>query len=72
VVAGADIVAANPDNVAASISEVVGNDGLDVDIGQLTDMFSSGKEAADKEVGIFVELWRSMLEDIFGPRQKTA
>lgn len=67
-VAGADIVAANPDNVTASISEVVGNDGLDVDIGQLTNVFSSTQKAAEEEVSMFVELWRSLLEDIFGPR----
>lgn len=77
---GEDVVAANPDNVIAGISEVVGNDGLDVDIGQLGDAISSlgsgsgGKEEEEGEVGIFVELWRSMIEDIFGPREsaKTA
>lgn len=56
----------------------MGNDGLDVDIGQLGDAISSlgsGKgEKEEGEVGIFVELWRSMIEDIFGPREsaKTA
>lgn len=65
---GANIVAANPDQVTAALSEVVGNDGLDVDIGQLTDAFNTGGKEEEEHVNIFVELWRSILDDVFGPK----
>lgn len=66
------VVAAHPEQVTAAMSEVVGNEGLDVDIGQLTSLFSSTQESVTEEIGIFAELWRSMIDDIFGPRVNTA
>jgi len=63
------IVASHPEDVIpATISEVVGNDGLDIDITQLTRVFTKapGKEA--KEPGVFEELWSGFVDDILGPK----
>lgn len=62
-------MAAHPDQVTAALSEVVGNEGLDVDIGQLTSMFSTSKPSqVSVEEGVLQELWKGVVEDIFGPR----
>lgn len=65
------IVAAHPENVApAAMSEVVGNDGLDVDIGQLA--ASAGfVESADevREEGVIKELFFSVVEDLMGAKK---
>jgi hypothetical protein len=63
------VVASHPDNVlpAAAMSEVVGNDGVDVDIGQLIVGFTS-PAAAPKEPGVLKELWGGLVDDIFGPK----
>ena len=70
------IVASHPENVVpAAMSEVVGNDGLDVDIGALTAGFTSTAVEGLKEPGVFKELWTSIVDDIFGPKgdsQKSA
>jgi len=60
------IIASHPENVApATISEVVGNDGLDVDIGQLT----AGFTPTDlKEPGILKELWSGFIDDVLGSK----
>jgi len=60
------IIASHPENVApATISEVVGNDGLDVDIGQLT----AGFTPADlTEPGILKELWSGFIDDVLGSK----
>lgn len=62
------IMAAHPENVVpAAMSEVVGNDGLDVDIGQLTAAFS--KVLPDvKEPGVIKEIWSGLVDDILGPK----
>ncbi|KAL2073720.1 hypothetical protein VTL71DRAFT_11046 [Oculimacula yallundae] len=68
------IVASHPENVApAAMSEVVGNDGLDVDIGQLSDMFSTLVPHAEgsKEPGVISELFGSLMDDILGPKDKS-
>jgi hypothetical protein len=63
------IVASHPDSVLpAAMSEVVGNDGLDVDIGQLTAGFSSTSSQELKEPGIFKELWSGLIEDVLGAK----
>ena len=60
------IIASHPENVApATISEVVGNDGLDVDIGQLTSGFTS---AEVKEPGLLEELWSGFVDDVLGAK----
>jgi len=60
------IIASHPENVApASISEVVGNDGLDVDIKQLSVGFS---ETPVRESGVLKELWSGLVDDILGPK----
>jgi hypothetical protein len=61
------IIAAHPDNVlAAAMSEVVGNDGLDVDISQLTSGFSDHLPTQVKEPGALKELWTGIVDDILG------
>ena len=61
------VVAAHPEQVTAALSEVVGNEGLDVDIGQWTSMFSSTSSKEPSEDGILRELWKSVVDDVFGP-----
>ncbi len=63
------IVASHPEDVIpATISEVVGNDGLDVDIMQLTGAFTKASRKEDKEPGLFKELWSGFVDDILGPK----
>ncbi|CZS98504.1 hypothetical protein WAI453_005763 [Rhynchosporium graminicola] len=69
------IMAAHPENVApAAMSEVVGNDAVDIDIGQLTESFSTYlPEVQAKEPGVVKELLNSFMDDILGPQTpKTA
>ncbi|TVY55257.1 hypothetical protein LSUE1_G010053 [Lachnellula suecica] len=62
------IMASHPENVApATISEVVGNDGLDVDIGQLTAGFSNTL-AELQEPGVLKELWSGFVDDVLGAK----
>jgi hypothetical protein len=66
------IVAAHPEQVVpAALSEVVGNDGLDVDIHSLTAGFS-GTVDEPKEPGVLKELWSSVMDDILGPKTPEA
>jgi len=68
-------MAAHPENVAPSaMSEVVGNDGLDVDIGQLTSAFSTllPLKGESKEPGVIKELWGGLMDDILGPKSPKA
>ena len=77
------VVAAYPEMVLpAMMSEVVGNDGLDVDIGQLTKGFvhtpiaymQSVKESVTETIaektgdGGLKELWSGIVDDILGPK----
>jgi hypothetical protein len=63
------IIASHPEGVVpATISEVVGNDGLDVDIGQWTASFKSASNKTPKEPGVLKELWSGFLDDILGPK----
>jgi hypothetical protein len=61
------IVASHPEQVLpVAMSEVVGNDGLDVDIGELTSGFSSKHSKEEKEPGVLKELWTGLVDDVFG------
>jgi hypothetical protein len=63
------IVASHPEDVIpATISEVVGNDGLDVDITQLTGAFTKASAKDSKEPGVLKELWSGFVDDILGPK----
>lgn len=65
------IIASHPENVVPAVmSEVVGNDGLDVDLGQLTAGFTGTKAEEPKEPGIFKEIWGGLVDDIFGEKSK--
>jgi hypothetical protein len=69
------IVAAHPEYVIpATISEVVGNDGLDVNLEFLTAGFSppAMSESKSTESGIFKELWSGITDDLFGPKGPSA
>jgi hypothetical protein len=62
------VVAAYPDAVTpAALSEVVGNDGLDVDIRQLTTGFL---DEDPKEPGALKELFTAIADDLFGVVEK--
>ncbi|KAF4636251.1 hypothetical protein G7Y89_g1834 [Cudoniella acicularis] len=64
-----NIVASHPENVTpVAMSEVVGNDGLDVDISQLTAGFSGTSLSDLKEPGVLQELWNGLVDDIIGPK----
>ena len=82
------VVAAHPEMVLpAMLSEVVGNEALDVDIGQWTKGFTfspekwmpaalteggaQGEEGAT-DGGMLKELWTGVVDDIFGEKRKTA
>lgn len=62
------IVAAHPEQVTAALSEVVGNEGLDVDIGQWTSIFSASRSKESSEDGVLTELWKGIVDDVFGPK----
>jgi hypothetical protein len=63
------IIASHPENVVpTTISEVVGNDGLDVDIAQWTAGFTGISDKTPKEPSLFKELWSGIVDDIFGPK----
>ena len=79
------VVAAHPEMVLpAMLSEVVGNEGLDVDIGQWTKGFTFNPEAwipavltetaqgqeGQEEGGVLRELWTGVVDDIFGEKRK--
>jgi hypothetical protein len=64
------IVASHPEDVVpATISEVVGNDGLDVDITSLTQTFTKASGKENEEPGLLKELWGSFVDDLFGPKR---
>lgn len=64
------IVAAHPERVApAALSEVVGNDGMEVDLQSLTKGFSEAAEKVIKEPGVIKELLSGMVDDIFGAKK---
>jgi hypothetical protein len=79
------VIASHPEFVLpAAMSEVVGNEGLDIDLGFLTSGFSgtSSQPASSMitskqtnvEGGVFKELWNGVVDDIFGskPTHKAA
>ncbi|EKD16575.1 uncharacterized protein L3040_001317 [Drepanopeziza brunnea f. sp. 'multigermtubi'] len=68
------IVAAHPENVApAAMSEVVGNEALDVDIEQLTtSAFTKPMPRMNKEPGALGEIWDGFMDDILGPKNPSA
>lgn len=69
-----NIVAAHPEWVMpATISEVVGNDGMDVNLEFLTASFTPRAvrekvEAVAKEPGVLKELFSGLVDDILGPK----
>lgn len=63
------IVASHPGEVsAAAMTEIVGNDGEEHPLEQLTEAFKSVVGEDVKEVGMLKELWNSLWEDLMGPR----
>jgi len=64
-----NIIASHPEDVLpATISEVVGNDGLDIDLSQLTKNFSSTAIKDLKKKSMVGELWSGLMDDVLGPR----
>lgn len=67
------IIASHPEDVIpATISEVVGNDGLDVDITRLTSSFNILSSKVEEEPGVLKELWSGLVDDILGPKKPKA
>jgi len=66
------VIASHPDHVVpAALTEVVNNAGLDVDVADLTKSFHQKVEDM-KEAGVLKELWRGFVDDILGPKSKSA
>jgi hypothetical protein len=67
------IVASHPEDVAAAaMTEVVGNDGMELPLDELTKSFKHDEGEA-KEPGVLKELWSGLVDDLFGPKKpKTA
>jgi hypothetical protein len=64
------IVASHPERVQpAALSEVVGNDGVEMDLSSLTRGFTSTPSTALKEPGMVKELWTGIVDDIFGSKK---
>jgi len=69
------IVASHPEDVTpAAMTEVVGNDGLEIDLKDLTRAFNEKVEELKEngETGMFKEVWTGILDDVFGAKQKVA
>ena len=63
------IVASHPEDVLpAALSEVVGNDGEEVDLSVLTKGFSSTPLEDLKEKTMVGELWSGFVDDVLGPK----
>jgi hypothetical protein len=66
------VVASRPEDVLpAAMTEVVGNEGQERGIEELTKSFKSGLEEM-KEPGVVKELWDGLMDDIFGPKTPKA
>lgn len=64
------IVASHPEDVLPSaMTEVVGNDGMEKGIEELTKSFKSVVGEDVKEPGIIKELWSGLLDDILGSKK---
>jgi hypothetical protein len=63
------IIASHPEDVLpAAMTEVVGNEGVEQHIDELTKSFKSDIDDV-KEPGVLKELWTGLVDDIFGPKK---
>ena len=63
-------MASHPEDVLPSaMTEVVGNDGMETGIDELTKSFQYVVGEDAKEPGIFKELWSGLLDDILGSKK---
>jgi len=61
------IIASHPEDVMpATISEVVGNDGEDMDLASLTKNFSDNVIKDTKQKSLVGELWSGIVDDVLG------
>ena len=68
-------MASHPEQVLpVAMSEVVGNDGVDVAIEEWTAGVEGSRKAEKKakEPGVLKELWSGLMEDMFGKGPKAA
>jgi hypothetical protein len=63
------VVAANPENVVSAVSEVEGMDSRGVELG-FVHALEGVKEKAVEEGGMIRDLWKGLMEDVFGSEQK--
>jgi len=65
-----NVVAGHPEIIlpVAFMTEVVGNEGYEMDLSKLTAGFSDRVIQELKEPGMLKEIWNSLLDDIFGPK----
>jgi len=64
------IVASHPENVApVAMSEVVGNEAVDVELGQLITGFTdTALHEMKEQQGTIKDLWNGLIDDILGPK----
>jgi hypothetical protein len=63
------VVAANPENVVSAVSEVEGMDVHGVELG-FVHTLEGAKDKVVEEGGMIRDLWKGLMEDVFGPEQK--
>jgi hypothetical protein len=67
------IVASHPEDVVpAAMTEVVGNDGVEQHIDELTKSFKHDDIEEVKEPSVLKELWSGLVDDLFGPKKPKA
>jgi hypothetical protein len=65
------IVASHPEDVMpAAMTEVVGNDSVEMGIEELTSMLKNATPEIIREPGVIKELWSGVLDDILGAKDK--
>jgi len=67
------VMAANPETVSpAALTEVegIGPDGVELNFAR--DIHATADEAEEREPGMITDLWRGMLEDVFGEKKPTS
>lgn len=63
------VVAANPENVVSAVSEVEGMDVHGVELGFVHSL-DGVKDQVAEEGGMIRDLWKGLMEDVFGPDHK--
>jgi len=71
------VIAAHPERVSVStLTEIVGNESLELHVEELTKVFRTKVdqlgEKLEAEKGTLIQLWNGLVDDVLGPKAKTA